>query len=307
MAYKGKLRSRFTDEQILAAYADANHNIAAAARTLNVPRTTLSDWIFQMDHGRKHALHLQKADRIIREPSPYDDETLDDYKIDTSCILVIPDLHCPYHHPKALQFLRKVRDQYQPTLVICLGDELDYHALSFHDSDPNLNASGRELSEGRKYMNQLHDLFPQLQICHSNHGSLVYRRAKAHGIPVEMIRTYREIIFPNGRGRQWSWHHRIHHILPDGSPIIFRHQAAGQILNCAAHEHASLVIGHHHGRFAIQYAAGEKSRFFAVNSGCLIDKNSLAFAYGQENRYQAVLGCCVIKDSVPVLIPMNED
>ena len=300
MAMRGKVRKQFTDEQIRAAAA-----VHQGYKTLGVSRQLFDYWVKQLENGATKADRMIRSQMNLKEPSPFNDEVIDPYNYSTDRILVIPDLHCPYQHPKAFEFLREIRDEIKPTLVVCLGDELDYHAISFHDSDPNLDSAGRELSKARECMAELHEIFPQLKICHSNHGSLVYRRAKAHGLPVEMIKTYREIIFPNGAGRSWSWHHRIHEALPDGSHVIFRHQAAGNLLNAAAHEHASLVVGHFHGKFGLYYAAGEISHFFAVNCGCLIDRESLAFTYGQENRLQAVCGVCVIEDSVPRLIPLR--
>ena len=44
---------------------------------------------------------------------------------DFSRILCISDLHMPFHHPKAFQFLRALKDKYKPTFVVCMGDEAD--------------------------------------------------------------------------------------------------------------------------------------------------------------------------------------
>lgn len=51
--------------------------------------------------------------------------------MDNSRILVIPDLHMPYMHMDSLDFLNKLKHTLNPTRVICLGDELDYHAMQF--------------------------------------------------------------------------------------------------------------------------------------------------------------------------------
>ena len=71
--------------------------------------------------------------------------TVVDRDFDNSRILVISDLHIPYHHVDALEFLAHLAEKYKPTRVICLGDELDKHAMSFHASDPDLKSSGDEL------------------------------------------------------------------------------------------------------------------------------------------------------------------
>mgnify|MGYP003679021094 CR=1 FL=1 len=44
-------------------------------------------------------------------------------------ILCISDLHIPYHHPQAFDFLKALKKKINPDLIVCGGDELDKHAL----------------------------------------------------------------------------------------------------------------------------------------------------------------------------------
>ena len=59
-------------------------------------------------------------------------------------ILVISDTHIPYHHKDAIAFLKAIKKKYKPDRVIHIGDEIDSHAISFHDSDPDLYSAGDE-------------------------------------------------------------------------------------------------------------------------------------------------------------------
>ena len=219
-------------------------------------------------------------------------------------IMVIGDLHTPYMHPRAIQFLRKLRDDYNPDLVVQIGDETDGHAISFHDSDPDLPSAGQELQMARAQLDQLYKLFPNMLLCSSNHGSLVYRRAKAHGLPVEMIRKYRDILFPKHGAPGWSWAYGWSVLTPGGT-VVFRHQASGNGLNDAAHSGSSLVIGHEHGKQWIQYAASDARRFFVCYTGCMIDTRSMAFAYGRMFRAKPLLGAVTITNGVPAIHPME--
>ena len=65
-----------------------------------------------------------------------------------SRILIISDLHEPYSHTDSFAFLEAIKKKYKPERVVCIGDELDYHALSFHDSDPDLPNASKELELG---------------------------------------------------------------------------------------------------------------------------------------------------------------
>ncbi|WP_206696334.1 hypothetical protein, partial [Streptococcus pseudopneumoniae] len=75
-----------------------------------------------------------------------------------------------------------------------VGDEVDKHALSFHDSDPDLMSAGDELKAAIKCLPPLYKLFPKMALVDSNHGSMVYRKGLHHGIPRKYIRAYGEVL-----------------------------------------------------------------------------------------------------------------
>lgn len=219
-------------------------------------------------------------------------------------ILVIPDQHAPYHHPDAIDFLIEVAAAFRPELVVNLGDELDYHAMSFHDSDPNLDSAGVELEKGKAWLAKLAAVFPAQIVCDSNHGSMHYRKAKAHGLPVQLLRTYREIVFPKGGGDNWHWAESWR-VKTKAGDVLFKHQSSGTILVDAAHNQANLMAGHNHGNFSIEYSASSAFLYWGCYSGCLIDKDSYAFAYGKHSLRKPVIGCTVILNGCPMLIPMR--
>lgn len=250
-----------------------------------------------------------KADNAIKEarkliqPSPTDD--IGDTYVPAVArrILVVGDLHEPYTHQDAYAFLKHMRDTYNPDIVIQIGDETDGHAISFHDSDVNLDSAGIELEKAKLGLEKMHELFPNLLVCDSNHGSLIYRRAKAHGLPVQFIKKYRDILFPEHGSPGWSWSDAWDITTPTGV-VRFQHQVAGDLLLNAAHERKSMVIGHFHGKFDINYAASSTALYFGAHCGCLIDNKSLAFAYGKLSRSKPILGVMTITEGCPALVPM---
>lgn len=248
-----------------------------------------------------------KEDRKVRQPEPCKSDVSHPKKV-YRCILHIPDQHAPYQHQDAIPFLMKVSMRYKPDLIVNAGDELDFHAMSFHDSDPNLDSAGAELEKGKEWLHQLHKLFPDMLICDSNHGSMAFRRAKAHGLPVQLIKSYREVVFPDGGGEGWHWAEswRVKTRLGD---VLFKHQASGSILADAAHNACNLMVGHNHGNYSVEYTASSSHLYWGAFGGCLIDKDSYAFAYGKHSLRKPVIGCTVILDGRPMLIPMvlNKD
>ena len=47
-------------------------------------------------------------------------------------ILVISDMHLPYHSKDSIKFLKEIKKEFKPDTVINIGDLLDFHAISFH-------------------------------------------------------------------------------------------------------------------------------------------------------------------------------
>uniref|UniRef100_UPI0020173DA6 metallophosphoesterase n=1 Tax=Actinomyces sp. 186855 TaxID=2761164 RepID=UPI0020173DA6 len=134
--------------------------------------------------------------------------------------LVISDMHIPYHHENTLEFLQELKDKYNPTRVICMGDELDKHALSYHDSDPDLASAGDELKRSIPVVKEVFKMFPKMDILESNHGSLVWRKAKTHGIPRHYLKSYNDVL---GVDEGWQWHFDLTITLPNGQQCYFHH------------------------------------------------------------------------------------
>lgn len=56
-------------------------------------------------------------------------------------IIIIPDVHCPYHDKKAVTLALKIISHVGPDYVVCLGDFCDMYSASFHDRDPGRKQS----------------------------------------------------------------------------------------------------------------------------------------------------------------------
>jgi predicted phosphodiesterase len=262
------------------------------AKLLGVPRSTVLDF-------------LRKYFEVKNEPKEidYNAEVLTDpvRQYNNSRILFISDMHIPYHHQGLLPFLEGLKKRYEPTRVICLGDELDKHAMSFHDSDPDLPSAGDELNKALPVIKELEKLFPEMDLIDSNHGSMVYRKAKHHGIPRRYIRGYNDVL---GVGDGWKWHMDLTIELPDGQKVYIHHGKTADALRTSQGMGMSHVAGHYHERFNVQYWANPVGLYFAMNCGCLVDDNALAFSYNNVNLKRPIVGTGLIIDGYPVLEPM---
>jgi predicted MPP superfamily phosphohydrolase len=218
-------------------------------------------------------------------------------------ILTISDLHIPYHHEDSFAFLEALKDRFEPEIVVNLGDFVDNHNISFHDSDPDLLSAGDELQSARQHCQELENIFPKMKVIGSNHGDLPARKFLAHGLPKNMLKTQNDIY---GVGAGWEFvddftidtHSKY---LPD---MYFTHGIRVDALAVARQRGQRVVQGHYHESFRVQYAGNPNTLLWGVNAGCLIDPKSLAYSYNKLNLNRPILGTCVISKGLPILVPM---
>src|SRR5690606_27252541 len=79
----------------------------------------------------------------IKEIFPY-------YEQPESRVLVIGDLHLPFEHKDYLAFCKKVYEDFSCNRVVYIGDIVDTHYSSFHNTDPDGSSAKDELEEAKR-------------------------------------------------------------------------------------------------------------------------------------------------------------
>lgn len=218
----------------------------------------------------------------------------------SNSVLVISDMHHPYSHPDTLSFLKALKAKYKFDTVVCIGDEVDYHALSYHESDPELDNSSRELEKAIKALQPIYKLFPNVTVIESNHGSMVLRKAKTGGIPLKAIKSYNETLdAPKG----WKWKFDTIIETPLG-PVYFCHGKSGAAGRLASQYGMSCVQGHFHEKSQITYISTPERLMFDAHTGCLADDKSLALGYNKVNPKRPIVSILLILNGIPQIIPM---
>lgn len=215
-------------------------------------------------------------------------------------ILVLSDMHHPYGHPDMLPFLKAVKKKYKPDTILCIGDEADFHALSYHESDPDLDASGLELEKAIKALKPIYKLFPKCTVVESNHGSMVLRKAKTGGIPRKAIKGYNETMeAPSG----WKW---VDDIILDTKigPVYFCHGKTTTAGKLASQYGMSCVQGHFHEKSQITYISTPERLMFDAHTGCLANDKSLALQYNKINPKRPIVSVLMIVEGIPSIVPM---
>jgi len=218
-------------------------------------------------------------------------------------VMHVPDLHCPFMHEDAPAFIRACKEKYQPTIIVLAGDELDQHAISAHDADPNGYSAGHELTAGLKQLEQIYAIFKEALVCESNHGQRPFKRAYKAGLPSQYMKTYAEFMdAPQG----WVWDDEFE---IDG--VVYTHgeaaTGANGALQLAIRMGKSQAVGHWHGNAGASYFYNNSKLLFGLYSGCLIDQKAYAFRYNKHFKLKPVLGLSIIDRGVPLFVPMHTD
>lgn len=220
-------------------------------------------------------------------------------------VICISDMHQPYAHPDTYQFLKAVKAKYWPEakkpIVVCGGDEIDHHSISFHDKNPKLPNASKELELACNKLKYIYDLFPKAYVLDSNHGSLVMRKALAHGLPSEVFKSNAEIL---GAPKEWRWVTDLTLTLSNGSKCYFHHGKSSDVLKLSQAMSMSAVQFHYHEKYKIEYWANPLGLYFAMQAACLVDDKSLAMAYNKLNLKRPIIGIGIIVNGLPRLIPM---
>jgi len=218
-------------------------------------------------------------------------------------VLVISDLQAPFQHRDSFKFLDAVTETYHAKTFVCIGDEIDFHALSDYDPDPDGLSAGDELKKAVKELQPLYDLFPIVSSCISNHTLRPFRRAYKMGIPRALMRDYGDFL---DAPPDWKWED---HWIIDGVRYEHGHNLGGGYGTTVTRtaplkNQRSTVFGHFHANAGIQYTLTPEGLVFGFNVGCLVDNDSYAFAYARGSKSKPVLGCGVVDEGIPIFVPM---
>jgi len=207
--------------------------------------------------------------------------------------LIIPDLHLPAEHPKAIRFCQDMYDLWKCNSVIFIGDISDLHAISFHTKNPDLPGAGDEYDSVKEKVKTWYKAFPKAIVILGNHDLRPFRLGRTVNIPDRLIRSPKELWeTPN-----WEW--VPEHIADD---IYYIHNGGGGLypaINKAKSMGMSVICGHTHTNAGIHWVASPRHRFFGMNVGCIIDIDRMQFEYGQNYTYRPILGVGIVVNGTP--------
>jgi len=216
---------------------------------------------------------------------------------DPDNVLVIGDLHAPFTLPKYLKFCREQQELYNCGTVIFIGDIIDNHYSSYHESDPDGYGAGEELDRAIDMIADWYGTFPKAHVIIGNHDRLVYRKAYSSGVSKKWIKDYKDVL----NTPDWEFVENI-----ELNKVNYNHGEGGTAKNRIKSELQSQIQGHLHTQLYVEYLVGATFIVFGMQVGCGVDNKSYAMAYGKHFKKPAI-GCGVVlnKGTLPIAIPMK--
>lgn len=217
-------------------------------------------------------------------------------KVEGKNVLVIGDLHEPFCLEGYLQHCIETYKQYKCNEVVFIGDIIDNHATSYHETDPDGHNAGQELKLAVSNIQKWYQAFPKATVIIGNHDRLIMRKAYTAGVSKMWIKDYADVLgTPN-----WTFTESI-----EIDDVLYIHGEGGTARTRARRDLQSIVQGHLHTQMYIDWIVGKKFKIFAVQVGCGVNHETYAMTYAKEFAKPAI-GCAVILNGkLPISIPME--
>ena len=218
---------------------------------------------------------------------PKEDRVPKPVEVDSENVLVIGDPHIPFVKEGYFEFCLQIYKKYNCSKVVIIGDLLDNHASSFHESDCDGMSAGDELKVAEALIYKLYELFPNAYVCYGNHDLIPNRQAFSAGLSKRWVKRIDEVFaLPN-----WTF---AEEFVFNG--VLYTHGTGRKAKQRCIQEFTSVCQGHFHAESYYETFVSEHKLMFALQIGCGIDRRSYAAAYGKHFK-KPQLNVGVVLDS----------
>lgn len=207
-------------------------------------------------------------------------------------ILIIPDVHFPFEHKKALEFMHEFAKENQPEFIFQIGDLMDMYSHAKFPRSHNIFTPKEEETLARKGAEKmwarLRQDCPQAKCIQmlGNHCVRPLKRTMESMPTMEhwMEKYFQELM--TFEGVETILNAREEYKIKD---IIFTHGYATKLGDHRDHYLANLVVGHSHtGGVSFRQINGRV--LWELNSGYLADQYSKGLSYTATRTVKWTLG-----------------
>ena len=212
-------------------------------------------------------------------------------------ILVIGDLHEPFCLDGYREFCLEQSEKFNTNRTIFIGDVIDNHFSSYHETSADGMGGGQELDLSINKIAKWRDAFPKADVIIGNHDRLIMRKAQTSAIPSKWIKSYKDVL----EVPEWNFVERL--VIDD---VQYIHGEGGTARTKCKADLMSTVQGHLHTQAYTEYVVGQNFKIYGSQVGCGINHKAYAMAYAKYGKKPAI-GCMVVLDNgkTPINLLMN--
>lgn len=213
----------------------------------------------------------------------------------TGDVLIVGDLHAPFILDNYLEWCYELSKEYKTKKTIFIGDIVDGHSWSYHESDVDGYSVGDELQAAKRQLKLAYKLFPDADITLGNHDLLIARKARTAGLSRHFIKDLGEVI-----EAPTTWRFGMEFKYDN---VNYLHGSIGNAFSRAKDSRTSTVQGHLHSQAFVQYSVSEKDAIFGLQIGCGLDHNKYAFEYAKPMTKKPVIsaGLVLEEGTLPII------
>ena len=195
-------------------------------------------------------------------------------------ILVIGDLHEPFCLDGYLEFCKKQYKIHNCNKVVFIGDIIDSHYSSYHETDADGMGGKDEIEKAIKKIAKWYKAFPKADVTLGNHDRIIIRKAQTSNIPSIWIKDFKDVL----RVPKWNFVTDVYY-----DKVRYVHgDKSGKARTAAKRDMYSTVSGHYHTDMYVEWFFGKTRAIFGMAVGCGIDSKSYAMGYMQGGKKEAI-------------------
>lgn len=241
----------------------------------------------QYSIGKTKAYELLNRVKLESVSTIDTDESCKDHK---SVVGIIGDTHFPFVRDGYMDFCYDIFKREGVTEIVHIGDIVDNHNWSRHDSEPDAVSGLNEFEEALECVREMSYTFSDwpITLVLGNHDLIPKTQLKKLGLPDLLLKSFEDLF-------------KVPHWNVCTSAVIDNVEYSHGI-NCTAtlltaqRKRRSCVFGHSHSKADIQFHASWDDRVFGMHVGCGFDDKSYAARYGKESHLKSIISCGVVKD-----------
>ena len=211
-------------------------------------------------------------------------------------ILVIGDIHAPFELKGYIKHCKETYENYNCNRVIFIGDCVDNHYSSYHETDADGLGGLDELDLAIERIAKWYKAFPKADVTIGNHDRIIMRKAQTSNIPTKWIKEYKEVLNTPG----WNFTDRVVY-----DNVQYVHGEGGTAHTKCRADMMSTVQGHLHTQCYVQHFVGQNYKVFGMQVGCGIDHDSYAMGYAKRGKKPAIACGVVINGKTAINVLMD--